>query len=135
MMGVSVPDDSEVVVKNTGAILCFDEKDAVLPEPSACIRCGRCIDACPLNLMPTEIEHAFHAGDADDIRIWHDLRLYDYDRGVPNKALQCGNLQHYIAKYRGTPSPYYTQFYARLAKDCNGKGEYVHRDRCGRYRK
>ena len=35
MMGVSVPDDSEVVVKNTGAILCFDEHDAVLPEPSA----------------------------------------------------------------------------------------------------
>ena len=65
MMGVSVPDDSEVVVKNTGAILCFDEKDAVLPEPSACIRCGRCIDACPLNLMPTEIEHAFTAGDAE----------------------------------------------------------------------
>ena len=65
MMGVSVPDDSEVVVKNTGAILCFDEKDAVLPEPSACIRCGRCIDACPLNLMPTEIEHAFNVGDAE----------------------------------------------------------------------
>ena len=64
MMGVSVPDDGEVVVKNTGAILCFDEKDAVLPEPSACIRCGRCIDACPLSLMPTEIEHAFLAGDA-----------------------------------------------------------------------
>ena len=65
MMGVSVPDDGEVVVKNTGAILCFDEKDAVLPEPSACIRCGRCIDACPLNLMPTEIEHAFEAKDAE----------------------------------------------------------------------
>ncbi len=65
MMGVSVPDDNEVVVKNTGAILCFNEKDAVLPEPSACIRCGRCIDACPLNLMPTEIEHAFNAGDAE----------------------------------------------------------------------
>ena len=65
MMGVSVPDDSEVVVKNTGAILCFDERDAVLPEPSACIRCGRCIDACPLNLMPTEIEHAYNAGDAE----------------------------------------------------------------------
>ena len=64
MMGVSVPDDSEVVVKNTGAILCFDEREAVLPEPGPCIRCGRCIDACPLNLMPTEIEHAYTAGDA-----------------------------------------------------------------------
>lgn len=67
----------------------------------------------------------FHAGDADDIRIWHDLRLYDYDRSVPNKALQCGDLRHYVAKYRGTQSPYYTRFYAMLANECNGKGEYV----------
>ena len=63
MMGVSVPDADQVVVKNTGAILCFDEKDAVLPEPSACIRCGRCMDACPLKLMPCLIEKAFDERD------------------------------------------------------------------------
>ncbi len=67
----------------------------------------------------------FHAGDSDDIRIWHDLRLYQFDCSVPNCSLQCGDIRHYIEKYRGTQSPYYTQFYARLAQECNGKGEYV----------
>ena len=65
MMGVSVPDTDQVVVKNTGAILCFDEKDAKIPEPTACIRCGRCIDACPMNLMPTEIERAYDRKDGE----------------------------------------------------------------------
>jgi len=63
MMGVSVPSVDEVIVKNTGAVLCFAEADAVLPEPTACIRCGRCIDTCPLNLMPTEIERAYQKRD------------------------------------------------------------------------
>ena len=65
MMGVAAADLDAPVVKNTGAILCFDEKDAKLPEPSACIHCGRCVDACPLNLMPTEIEHAYEKRDAE----------------------------------------------------------------------
>ena len=63
MMGVSVPDTDQVVVKNTGAILCFDEKDAKIPEPTNCIRCGRCIDACPMNLMPGMIEQAYEKRD------------------------------------------------------------------------
>lgn len=63
MMGVSVTSTDAPVVKNTGAILALDEKDAVPPEPTACIRCGRCIQHCPLNLMPTEIEHAYDQKD------------------------------------------------------------------------
>jgi len=53
------------MVKNNNAILAFDEKDARLPEPSACINCGRCIDACPFNLMPNRISRAYKAKDAD----------------------------------------------------------------------
>ena len=63
MMGVSVPDADQVVVKNTGAILCFAEAEAAMPEPTACIRCGRCIDTCPMKLMPAEIERAFEKKD------------------------------------------------------------------------
>ena len=63
MMGISVQSADYVVVKGTSGILCLNEKDAKSPEPSACIRCGRCVDACPFNLMPTEIEHAFEKND------------------------------------------------------------------------
>ena len=63
MMGVAVPDTEQVVVKNTGAILCFAEDEGTLPRQTSCIRCGRCIDACPMNLMPCAIEQAFEKGD------------------------------------------------------------------------
>ena len=59
MMGISVPDTAMPVLKNTNAALAFDEKDAAIQEPAACIRCGRCVTHCPLNLMPLNIETAF----------------------------------------------------------------------------
>lgn len=67
MMGTTVNDLDVPVVKNTGSILCLNEKDAVLPEPTACIHCGRCVDACPMSLMPTEIEQAYNKRDAEKL--------------------------------------------------------------------
>jgi len=67
MMGIAVPDMYQPVMKNTNAILAFDEKDAVPPKPTACIRCGRCIKHCPLRLMPTEIETAFELDKVEDL--------------------------------------------------------------------
>ena len=68
MMGVSVPAADECVAKGTGAILCFAEADAALPEPTACIKCGRCIAHCPLRLMPADIETAFRMGKPEDLK-------------------------------------------------------------------
>ncbi len=68
MMGVSVPSDDEVVVKNTGAILAFNEKDARPPKTTDCIKCGRCINTCPLNLMPAHIETAYKLGKGDELK-------------------------------------------------------------------
>ena len=64
-MGVAVPDLEQPVLKNTNAILAFGEAEAVPPEPTACIRCGRCIAHCPLNLMPCELETAYLAGKVE----------------------------------------------------------------------
>ena len=68
MMGVSVPDVESPVVKNTGAILCFNEKDATPPPATPCIKCGRCIAHCPLNLMPANIETAFELKKPEDLK-------------------------------------------------------------------
>lgn len=65
MMGIAVPDLEQPIMKNTNAILAFDEADATLPETTACIKCGRCIAHCPLNLMPVEIESAYERGDIE----------------------------------------------------------------------
>ena len=59
MMGIAIHDLSLPVLKSTNAVLAFNEKDARLPEESACIRCGRCAARCPLKLMPFAIETAF----------------------------------------------------------------------------
>lgn len=79
MMGIAVPNTDFPVMKNTNAILAFDEKDATLPEPTACIRCGSCIDACPLNLMPAAIEAAYNKRNVDKLRELH-----------ANLCMECG---------------------------------------------
>ena len=56
MMGFAITDDSFPVLKSNNAFLAFTENDAVISEPTACIRCGRCVSACPMNLIPTMLE-------------------------------------------------------------------------------
>ena len=80
MMGLSMPDMDQPVLKNTNALLFFDEKDAKVPEPSACIHCGRCVDACPLKLMPTELEHACQQRDVERLK---KLKI--------NLCMECGS--------------------------------------------
>lgn len=52
MMGIAQHTDEVAVVKGTSGLLVFDKKEATIPEPSNCIRCGRCIEVCPINLQP-----------------------------------------------------------------------------------
>jgi electron transport complex protein RnfC len=68
MMGMALADDELPVLKQNNAILVFDKKDASLPVPSACIRCGRCVSACPMQLMPTAIERQVKAHNAEELR-------------------------------------------------------------------
>lgn len=64
MMGITAPDDLCPIMKNTNAILAFNENDAKRPAQTECIRCGRCIDNCPMRLMPVGISAAYSASDA-----------------------------------------------------------------------
>lgn len=59
MMGIAVPDTEVPVLKGTNATLAFNKKDAILPEPTTCIRCGNCVAHCPMRLAPLEIERAY----------------------------------------------------------------------------
>ncbi|MBQ8514622.1 MAG: electron transport complex subunit RsxC [Ruminococcus sp.] len=65
MMGVSVQDINDPVLKANNAILAFSEAFAKKhsPKATACIHCGRCISACPLNLMPPDISRAYARKD------------------------------------------------------------------------
>ena len=47
------------IVKVSNCILAFDEKRATLPEPTACIRCGRCMEKCPVDISVAKVEAAW----------------------------------------------------------------------------
>ena len=59
MMGGAAPSADFPVLKQNNGLLLFSKKAATLPEPSACIRCGRCIEACPMGLEPVVIAQDF----------------------------------------------------------------------------
>ncbi len=64
MMGITVPDLDVPVLKNTNALLAFTGKEARKLAPSACLRCGRCVSACPMSLSPIAIAEAYERRDA-----------------------------------------------------------------------
>jgi len=51
MMGFSVYDLETPVMKNTSGILLMAPSEVSQYQSHACIRCGRCIDACPMHIM------------------------------------------------------------------------------------
>jgi electron transport complex protein RnfC len=53
MMGIAQYSLEVPVVKGTSGILVF--RQGRLEKESACIKCGRCIEACPMMLMPVRI--------------------------------------------------------------------------------
>jgi len=59
MMGIAVPNIDVPIVKITNAVLAFTAKEAAPPEPGPCIKCGKCLFNCPMNLMPPNIENAY----------------------------------------------------------------------------
>jgi electron transport complex protein RnfC len=52
MMGVAQHDLSAPLVKGCGALLAFTKDDLPAPGDEICIRCGRCVSACPVRLLP-----------------------------------------------------------------------------------
>ena len=68
MMGIALPDDELYILKQNNAILALTEKEARCGEPTACIRCGKCLDACPMRLQPLELANASERGDLDALK-------------------------------------------------------------------
>lgn len=67
MMGRAVASLDEPVVKATSALVAMDLKDSVVIEPTACLHCGKCVEACPLNLNPVEFARALDIDDEDEM--------------------------------------------------------------------
>lgn len=53
MMGVAQFSLESPVIKGTNALLAFCGDEGKDSRSTACIRCGKCVSACPINLLPT----------------------------------------------------------------------------------
>ncbi len=80
MMGMAMSSLEVPVVKTSSAILAFSKDDvAVLPQ-SACIHCGRCVHACPEQLVPQMLAKASRA---------QDMEKFDSLGGM--ECMECGS--------------------------------------------
>ena len=63
MMGFAIRDLGTPITKGTSGIIALTEEDVESAAETACLRCGRCVDVCPVDLMPTRL--ALAARDKD----------------------------------------------------------------------
>lgn len=55
MMGLAQYTDQVPVTKGTSGVLLLSKEEVISREPDPCIRCGRCVRACPARISPIEI--------------------------------------------------------------------------------
>ncbi len=65
MMGGCLPNVDMPITKPTNAVLAMKACKPV--TRTACIRCGRCVKACPMKLMPTALESAYTARSKEEL--------------------------------------------------------------------
>ena len=68
MMGVAQFDLSVPVTKGTNAVTILGIKNRVAVSDPHCIRCGKCMDACPMRLMPLMLYQAERSADVEELK-------------------------------------------------------------------
>lgn len=70
MMGTAQTDLSVPVIKSTNCIICMmDWELGEQKDETVCIRCGRCVSVCPMNLMPLLVDRELKlGGDVRELR-------------------------------------------------------------------
>ncbi len=70
MMGTPIADLDVPVLKGTSGILAWTERDAAVPREYPCIRCGRCLEACPYFLHPSRYARLAKVRRWEELEAW-----------------------------------------------------------------
>ena len=68
MMGAAQYDLAVPVIKGTNAVTILGIQNKYAVDNSRCIRCGRCIDACPMHLMPVLMYQSTFSGEVEEMK-------------------------------------------------------------------
>ncbi|MCI8840198.1 MAG: electron transport complex subunit RsxC [Oscillospiraceae bacterium] len=71
MMGVAQGDLSVPVTKAVNAVLCLSSAQNGESAHPVCIRCGKCLEVCPMGLEPLYLYRYSNAGDVDALKRLH----------------------------------------------------------------
>ncbi len=79
MMGITQYTDEVPVIKSTTGVLLMNQNEIMDKQELPCIRCGACVKACPMSLMPTFINLTSQK------QMWQDAKLYG-----ASDCIECG---------------------------------------------
>lgn len=77
MMGFALFDLNIPTTKTTSALLCLTKDEVAQQEPSACINCGRCVEACPELLIPSRLAKFSNNGVSDMFEKWNGMECVE----------------------------------------------------------
>ena len=88
-MGFAVTNLDVPTGKTTSGVTCLTRRDVSFFTSQACISCGRCVDACPMRLMPSVLSQFI---EADDIEGAKKANLMD--------CIECGSCAYVCPAHR-----------------------------------
>ena len=80
MMGMAQFTEEVPVIKGTGGFLALTKEETNYCKPQACISCGKCVDVCPMHLVP------FMYARLAVKEHWEDLKKYNL-----MDCIECGS--------------------------------------------
>ncbi len=77
MMGFSFADFNMPVTKGTSGVTVLTNDDLEKAKETNCVRCGQCVDACPMNLVPTKLALACRNKDLELAQRYHIMACFE----------------------------------------------------------
>ena len=111
MTGFPCPTTRVPLTKANNGVVVYCAKEAVELEETPCIRCGRCVDACPIGLVPFKLKALC---EANDMKAASDNNIMD--------CVVCGSCS-YICPARRVLTPAFKAMKDQIAAEAKkGKG-------------